>query len=62
MKNYFRNGLMVQRLRIYKCKYDRIEANRHEQSRTSKRGELFCNELNMDWRLGAAYFESTHRL
>jgi deoxyribodipyrimidine photolyase len=19
---------------------------------------LFCNELNMDWRLGAAYFES----
>jgi deoxyribodipyrimidine photo-lyase len=44
---------------FYKCKYDRIEANRlYEQSRTSKCGELFCNELNMDWRLGAAYFES----
>jgi deoxyribodipyrimidine photo-lyase len=27
-------------------------------NRGRQNGELFCNELNMDWRLGAAYFES----
>jgi deoxyribodipyrimidine photo-lyase len=44
---------------------DFINANMIELKQTGfmsnrgrQNGELFCNELNMDWRLGAAYFES----
>jgi deoxyribodipyrimidine photo-lyase len=58
MKNYFRNGLMGQP-GFYKCNMIELKqtgfmSNRGRQNVAS----YFCNELNMDWRLGAAYFES----
>jgi deoxyribodipyrimidine photo-lyase len=58
MKNYFRNGLMGNVFGFYKCKYDRIEANRFYEQSDVKTWRVIFNRLNMDWRLGAAYFES----